>query len=112
MAFTDIDTDSLYSRMFSAAQADDRAAWPQIRTVVKIELKGLARQIKELGKAVSAGDLTAGDAAAAMRFRSQRSAVVVASFSVANLHAAEGAIGAGFDAVRDDVNAAVGLALV
>jgi hypothetical protein len=47
-----------------------------------------------------------------MRFRSQRSAVVVASFSVANLHAAEGAIGAGFDAVRDDVNAAVGLALV
>jgi hypothetical protein len=112
VAFTDIDTDSLYSRMFSAAQADDRAAWPQIRTVVKIERKGLARQIKELGKAVSAGDLTAGDAAAAMRLQSQRSAVVVASFSVANLHAAEGAIGAGFDAVRDDVNAAVGSALV
>ena len=112
MAFTDIDTDSLYSRMFSAAQADDRAAWPQIRTVVKIELKGLARQIKELGKAVSAGDLAASDAAAVLRVQSQHSAVIVASFSAAKLQSAEAAIGAGIDAVRDDVNAAVGFALV
>ena len=112
MAFTDLDTDTLYSRMSSAAQADDRAAWVHIRTIVKIELKGLARQIKELGKAVSAGDLAASDAAAVLRVQSQHSAVIVASFSAAKLQSAEAAIGAGIDAVRDDVNAAVGFALV
>lgn len=112
MAFTDIDTDALYARMFAAAQAENRAAWPQMRAVLKIELKGLARQIKELGKAVAANDLTSTEAAAAMRLQAQHSALIVASLTEAKLPATEAAIGAGLDATRDDVNAAAGFALV
>jgi hypothetical protein len=111
VAFTDIDTDALYARMFAAAQAENRAAWPQLRTVLKIELKGLARQIKELGKAVASGDLSAAEASAVMRLQGQHSALIVASFTEAKLPAAEAAIGAAFDAARDGVNAAAGFAL-
>ena len=93
MAITDIDTDTLYSRMFSAAHSDNRQVWERVRTVLKVELKGLARQIKELGKAVAAGDMSGSEATAVMRMQTEHSALIVAAFTTAKLSEAESAIG-------------------
>ena len=112
MAFTDIDTDTLYSRMFSAAHSDNKQVWERVRTVLKVELKGLARQIKELGKAVAAGDISGNEAAAVMRLQADHSALIVAAFTSAKLPEAEAAISTSLAAIRDSVNAAVGFSLV
>lgn len=112
MAYTEIDTDTLFSSMFAAAREDSRGAWDQIRGVLKIELKGLARQIKELGKGVALGDIPQDQARLLMRLQCGHIADLVASVTTVTVPVGEMAVASALEAVRAQVNSAVGFALV
>ncbi len=79
MAYTEIDTDSLFARMFGAAREEARSSWNDIRGILKVELKGTARQIKELGKGVALGDLPQEQARLVVRLTRSQIATVLAS---------------------------------
>lgn len=112
MAYTEIDTDSLFARMFGAAREDARSSWNDIRGILKVELKATARQIKELGKGVALGDLPQEQARLLVRLTRAHIATVLASATSLTIVAADLAVGAALDAVREDVNKAVGFYLL
>ncbi|MBX3455905.1 hypothetical protein [Ferrovibrio sp.] len=112
MAYTEIDTDSLFARMFGAAREESRDSWSSIRGLVKVELKSLARKIKEAGKAVATGDISEENARLLLRLDRVQIATVVAATSAITLPAAERAIGSSIDAVRESVNGALGFYLL
>jgi|GEM_PF-4861088 len=112
MAYTDIDTDSLFARMFGAAREDARSSWNDIRGILKVELKASARQIKELGKAVALGDLPQEQARLVVRLARSHIATVLASATSITIVTADLAVGAALDAVREDVNKALGFYLL
>jgi hypothetical protein len=112
MAYTEIDTDSLFARMFGAAREDARSNWNDIRGILKVELKATARQIKELGKGVALGDLPQEQARLLVRLTRSHIATVLASATSLTIVTADLAVGAALDAVREDVNKAVGFYLL
>lgn len=112
MAYTDIDTDDLFTRMFGAAREDARASWEAIRGVLKIELKGLARELKELGKGVALGDIAQEQARLVLRLQRGHIATLVAALTPGTMPVVEGAVAAALEAVRPSVNAAVGFDLI
>ncbi len=112
MAYTEIDTDSLFARMFGAAREDSRDIWSSIRGVVKVELKSLARKIKEAGKGVAAGDITEEHARLLMRLERAQIATVVAATTAVTLPAVERAVGSALEAAREGVNGALGFYLL
>lgn len=112
MAYTEIDTDSLFARMFGAAREDARSSWNDIRGILKVELKGMARQIKELGKGVALGDLPQEQARLVVRLNRAHIATVLASATALTVTSADLAVGAALDAIREEVNGALGFYLL
>lgn len=112
MAYTDIDTDILFAKMFGAAREDAGGDWSQIKGVFKIELKTLSRQIKEIGKAVALGEMTEAAARAFMRAVRQSMAMLVAATTILTFEAAERIVMSSLEAVDGMVNGAVGFALI
>lgn len=108
MAFTDLDTDHLFSQMFFAAKPAAGGDWDQIRGLMKIELKSMGRQIKEIGKGVAAGDITQKTAQALIQMMRNSAAVMLASMSALMLARAEKIVDSALGGIRDTVNGALG----
>ena len=112
MAFTDIDTDELFSRMFGAARGDAGQAWQQLRAICKIELKAIARQIKEIGKGVSSGEISQESGRTLLRLTQSNAVLIVAAMTSQTMATAESAINSALVEIRGTVNDAVGFGLL
>lgn len=112
MAFTEIDTDELFARMFGAARADAGQAWPQLRGICKIELKAMARQIKEVGKGVLLGEISQESGRALLRLSRSHAALIVTAMTAQTISAAESIINSALGEIRGTVTDAVGFDLL
>lgn len=112
MAFTDLDTDHLFSQMFGAAKSAAGADWDQVRGLMKIELKSMGRQIKEVGKGVATGDINQKTAQALVHMMRNGGAAMLAAMSTLTLARAEKIVDSALGAIRDTVNGAVGFEAV
>ncbi|MBM3572249.1 MAG: hypothetical protein FJX52_07805 [Alphaproteobacteria bacterium] len=98
--------------MFFAAKPAAGDDWNQIRGLMKIELKSLARQIKEIGKGVTGNDVSQKTAVVLMQAVRANAAVLIAAVTPITLPRAESAINAALGAIEDTVNRALGFELV
>ncbi|MCW5751134.1 MAG: hypothetical protein KIT81_08300 [Alphaproteobacteria bacterium] len=112
MAFTDIDTDALFSAMFGAARREAGDAWPELRGICKIELKAIARQIKEVGKSVSVQDVTPEAGRAILRLSRANSGMVLAAMTPQTIATIDRVMGSALAEVREPVRAAMGFDLL
>ena len=112
MAFTEIDTDELFTRMFGAARTDAGQAWPQLRGICKIELKAIARQIKEIGKSVSLGEISQESGRTLLRLSRNHAVLVVAAMTSLTISVAESIIHSALGEIRGTVATAVGFDLL
>ncbi len=103
---------ALFPPMFSAAKDIAGSGWEEIRAVVKIEFKALAKRIKEIGKAFVEGEIN--KATAKMLMKMVRNNVVAAISLVTNqvMIVAEKIINAALKVIRDVVNTALGFAIL
>jgi hypothetical protein len=112
VAFTEIDTDELFTRMFGAAKQDAGQAWGQIKGVCKVELKAIAREIKEVGKSVSLNDISQESGRTMIRLSRAGSAATLTALTPITISTAESVINSAMDEVRDSVVKAVGFYLL
>lgn len=112
MAFTEIDTDDLFTHMFRAAREDAGAAWPQLRGICKIELKAMARQIKEVGKGVSLDEISQEAGRSLLRLSRNHAILVVSAMTSQTMSTAESIINSAVGEVRGTVASAVGFDLL
>lgn len=112
MAFTDIDTDTLFASMFGAARKEAGDAWSQLRGVCKIELKAMARQIKEVAKSVSTKEITPEVGRTILRLSRTNSITAIAAMTPLTFASVERVVTTATGEVRDAVAKAVGLELL
>lgn len=112
MSFSDIDTGAVFNTLFTEAKQTAGAAWDEIRSFVKIEFKGLARQIKEIGKALERGEIKLRTARTLFKMARNNLIAAVATTTTLVLAAAQRIINAALTAIKDLVNGALGLVLI
>ena len=102
---------TLFPQMVEAGKSAAGAGWDDIRTTVRIELKVLARRLKELARAVASGEFDEEDAR--MYFIGIRNNTIAAIALVTNaVHiAAEKIINAVLGVIKQAVNTALGFSL-
>ncbi len=111
MAFTEIDTDDLFARMFGAARADANPAWQQVRNICKIELKAFARQIKEIGKGVALGEISEDSGRTMLRLSRNHTVLLLSAMTALTAASAESIVNAALAEVRGSVAGALGFEL-
>lgn len=112
MSFSDIDTGAVFNTLFTEAKDVAGDAWDEIRSFVKIEFKGLAKQIKEIGKAVARGEMKTRTARTLMKMARNNLMATLAATTTLVLAAAEKIINAALKAIKELVNGALGFALI
>ncbi len=112
MAFTDLDSDALFGQMFGAARQEAGAGWTQISGVLKVELKTMSRQIKEIGKGVALGEISTDTAGMLMQMARNNLIMLLAMSTTMIQVTAEKIINAALAVVRGAVNGALGFPLL
>lgn len=112
MSFSDIDTEAIFDSLFAEAKDVAGDAWGEIRSFVKIEFKGLAKQIKEIGKAVARGEIKQRTARALLKMARNNLISTLAATTTLVFAAAEKIINAALKAIKELVNGALGFALI
>lgn len=103
---------NIFPPMFAAARDIAGDAWTDIRATVKIEFKALAKRIKEIGKALAAGQIN--QATAELLMKMVRNNVISAIALVTNqvLIAAEKIVNVALKVVQNVINTAIGFPLI
>jgi len=112
MAYTDIDTDDLFSHMFGAARDEAKDSWSSVKGILKIELKSLAREIKEIGKGVALNEISEMEGQLLLRLVRQNVASVAASTTSLTLPKAEIIVASALESISASVNGALGFSLI
>ncbi len=107
-----LNVSTIFPPMLTAAKDVAGSSWGEIRSVVKIEFKALAKRIKEIGKAFANGEIN--KATAKMLMKMVRNNVTAAIALVTNqvLIMIEKIVNAALKIVRDVVNTALGVAVL
>ncbi len=103
---------NLFPPMFAAAKDIAGGAWAEIRATIKIEFKAVAKRIKEIGKAIANGEITA--STAKLLIKMVRNNVISAIALVTNqvLITAEKLVNAALKVIKGVVNTAIGFAVL
>lgn len=112
MSFSDIDTGAIFDSLFTEAKNVAGDAWDEIRSFVKIEFKGLAKQIKEIGKAVARRELKELTAHVLLKMARNNLIATLAATTTLVFAAAEKIINAALNTIKELVNGALGFALI
>lgn len=112
MAFSDLDTQDLFRHMLDGARAEAAGAWQEVKGLLRVELRALARNIKDLGKAVAQGHVAEQSAVLVMRIHKNNLVALAATLTTIVHATAERIVNAALALVRDTVNRALGFALL
>ena len=112
MAFSDIDTRDVTSKMMTAAAAAFGAGWEDVRAFVKIEFKTIVRRIKEIAKAVAFEEIDQVTAKLLLKMQLNNAASAIAATTTMVLVTIETMINAALGVVKDALNTAIGFPLI
>ncbi|WP_282606022.1 hypothetical protein [Pelagibius sp. Alg239-R121] len=107
-----LNVSAIFPPMLSAAKDVAGSGWDEIRTIVKIEFKAVAKRIKEIGKAFADGEIN--KPTAKMLMKMVRNNVVAAIALVTNqiMIVVEKIVNAALKIIKDVVNTALGFAIL
>lgn len=107
-----LNVSAIFPPMLGAAKDVAGSSWDDIRSVVKIEFKALAKRIKEIGRAFANGEIN--KVTAKMLMKMVRNNVTAAIALVTNqvMIMVEKIVNAALKIVRDVVNGALGVAIL
>lgn len=103
---------TLVEAMTGAAKASLGRDWPKARAFAEPEFDKLARSLVSIGKMTVDGTITEQEAAALLDIHKNTTRTVFLTVQGLGLLAVENAINAALDAVKDTLNAALGIALL
>jgi hypothetical protein len=98
--------------VIGAAQREAGQTWPQIRTLAETSLRDLSQAIVEAGEGVISGEATADEARVIVEEALRAATGVLAAAVVGGQAAAQRIVNAAIAAVRQAVNAAIGIPLL
>ena len=107
-----LDLNSLLKDMLSAAKDSLGSHWEGIKDVATISFKGLAQHLVDIEKMRLNGTITPEKAALLIGMQKDAVKIAIATEEGLGLLAAEAAINAALDVVRNTVNAAIGFAIL
>lgn len=107
-----LDINDLLSKMLGAAKSALSDQWPAISTLATSSLKTLAQNFIDVQQMVASGDINQEQARLMIDMQKNSLQIVLLSEKGLGLIAAQAAINAVFNVVKDAVNAAIGFALI
>lgn len=107
-----IDVDHLVHEMSNAAASVLKTKWPDVKSYAETEFRKIGQTIERIARELAAGDITEEQATLLLDMQKGASRSVMITVEGMAVIAAEQAINAAFDAVRQTVNTAIGFGLI
>lgn len=107
-----IDFNQLLGDMSNAAASVLKAKWPEVKSYAEAEFRKIGHTIELIAREFAAGEITEEQATLLLDMQKGASRSVMITVEGMAVVAAEQAINAAFDAVRQSVNTAIGFALI
>jgi hypothetical protein len=106
------DVQAVLKSMAAAAEGVLQKKWPEVRSFATTEFQKIAQTVVSIGEGVAAGTITEEQAPILLDMQKNASRAVLAALEGMSLIAAEQAVNAAINAVKDAINTFVGFPLV
>jgi hypothetical protein len=107
-----INADQVFGQMVTAGAKAFGSGWGQVEKFAKIEFRTLAQRIKDIGEGIARNDFDLATGKMLMAMQVNTAIAAIAGATTLVLLTVEAAINAMLDALKEGINAALGVALL
>ncbi|RYY37581.1 MAG: hypothetical protein EOP46_02125 [Sphingobacteriaceae bacterium] len=107
-----IDFSKLFSDMLGAAKTQLAGKWPEVKDLATSSIKTLAQSLVDIQEMSASGTISKEQASLLLDLHKNTTKMVLLSVEVIGIVAAEQAINAALDIVKDTINNTIGFGLI